>query len=361
MPGKLAKPPTVTTAPAAPGPHTEELEFARGIVLAESRAVAGLADRLDENFCHAVGLIVGCADSGGTVLVTGLGKSGLIGAKISATMKSLGIPSHHIHPTEAAHGDLGAFRASDCCIAISYSGETDEVVALAATLRQDGIPLITMTRGALGPANPADSSAGSSLERMATASLTTGHVDEADGSLAPTCSTTAMLALGDALAIAASRRRCFTEVDFAKRHPGGALGGLLRPIASALRFTIGKNLSASPDHLTGFEALGAAESGVRRPGALLLIDSATGILTGIFTDADLRRLILKDPDQLRRPIRELMTRSPATLPHTALVRDWVQMVRETRRDEVPVVDEAGRPVGLLDVQDLIAMRLVRAD
>jgi arabinose-5-phosphate isomerase len=294
------------------------------------------------------------------VLVSGLGKSGLIGAKIAATFKSLGIPSHHVHPTEAAHGDLGAFRASDCCIAISYSGETDEVVALAATLRQDGIPLITITRGGQSPQS-AGSAGRSSLERLATASLTIGHVDEADGSPAPTCSTTAMLVLGDALALAASRRRCFTNDDFAKRHPGGALGGLLRPITEALRFTVGKNLSAVPDNLSGSEALARAETGVRRPGALLLVDAKSGILTGIFTDADLRRLILKNPAQIERPIKELMTRSPATLPHTALVRDWVQMVRETRRDEVPVVDESGRPVGLLDVQDLIAMRLVQAD
>jgi arabinose-5-phosphate isomerase len=170
-----------------------------------------------------------------------------------------------------------------------------------------------------------------------------------------------MLVLGDALALAASRRRCFTNDDFAKRHPGGALGGLLRPITEALRFTVGKNLSAVPDNLSGSEALARAETGVRRPGALLLVDAKSGILTGIFTDADLRRLILKNPAQIERPIKELMTRSPATLPHTALVRDWVQMVRETRRDEVPVVDESGRPVGLLDVQDLIAMRLVQAD
>jgi arabinose-5-phosphate isomerase len=314
--------------------------------------VAGLADRLGSEFHKAVDILTSCADRGGTVLVTGLGKSGLIGAKISATFASLGIPSHTVHPTEAAHGDLGRFRPTDCCLALSYSGETAEVVAVASILRQDGIPIITITRGG---------SPQSSLERLASASLTVGPVDEANGiSPAPTCSTTAMLALGDALALAASRRRNFTDDDFARRHPGGALGGLLRPVTEALRFTVGKNLAAVPDNLTVNQALAAAETG-RRPGALLLVDSNSGRLTGIFTDADLRRLLLKDRSRLEAPVRDAMTRSPATLPHTALIRDAVQMVREFRRDEIPVIDGDGRPVGLLDVQDLVAMRLIESE
>src|SRR5262249_8402837 len=153
--------------------------------------------------------------------------------KIAATLKSLGIPAHSVHPTEAAHGDLGCFRATDCCLALSYSGETDEVVALAGFLRQDGIPVIAVTRGALGSGAEARGGRGkSSLERLATATLAIGAVDEADGvSPAPTSSTTTMMAIGDALAVVASSRRNFTEDDFAKRHPGGTLGGQLRPIA----------------------------------------------------------------------------------------------------------------------------------
>jgi len=350
-----------------------ELELACRVLRAESRAVASLAERLETaslagEFARAVEIIVKCADQGGTVLVTGLGKSGLIGAKISATLSSLGIPSHHVHPTEAAHGDLGRFRPVDCCLALSYSGETDEVVAVASILRQDGIPIIAVTKGGAehakgsGASQSTRESQGSSLERVATASLTIGHVDEADGvSPAPTCSTTATLALGDALALVASHRRKFTSDDFAKRHPGGTLGGLLRPVSEALRFTIGKNLSAIPDDVKVGEALSLAETAIRRPGALLLVSRQTGVLTGIFTDADLRRLILKDPTQLERSISELMTRTPAALRHTALVRDAVNMVREFRRDEIPVIDDAGRPVGILDVQDLIAMRLIQND
>ena len=339
-------------------PHESaaEIEFATRVLQAEADAVRGVIDRLGPAFGVAVDLLTRCADHGGTALVSGLGKSGLIGAKIAATFSSLGIPAHAVHPTEAVHGDLGRFRLSDCCLALSYSGETDEVVTLAALLRQDGIPVISITRG--GDANGRGVS---SLERLATASLTVGHVNEAgDVAPAPTCSTTATLALADALALAAARRRNFTQTDFAKRHPGGALGGLLRPVTDILRFEIGKNLAAIPDHTTVADALKSAEAG-RRPGAMLLVNAETGVLTGIFTDADLRRLILRGAAELARPMRELMTKSPATLPHTALVRDAVVMVRESRRDEIPVIDSAGRPLGILDVQDLIAMKLIQSD
>ncbi len=127
-----------------------------------------------------------------------------------------------------------------------------------------------------------------------------------------------------------------------------------------LRFEVGKNMAAVPDNVSVADALQAAETG-RRPGALLLVDAVTGALSGIFTDADLRRLVLRGPAELAKPVRDLMTRSPGTLPHTALVRDAVLMVRESRRDEIPVVDDAGKPLGILDVQDLIAMKLIKND
>lgn len=332
------------------GMWAEERALAERVLTAESRAVAGLVGRLGEEFHEAVALIVRCADAGGTVLVTGLGKSGLVGAKIAATFKSLGIASHAVHPSEASHGDLGAFRPSDVCIALSYSGETEEVVGIAAILRQDGIPIITITGNEDGS---------SGLERVATAALAVGRVDDTESvSPAPACSTTAMMALGDALAFAAARRRKFTDDDFAKRHPGGSLGGLLRPVLEALRFEVGKNLQPIEDDVTVADALRQSSTPGRRPGAILLISRTTGHLTGIFTDGDLRRLIVRSPKELERPIRELMTRSPRTLPSTALLRDAKRLVLEQRCDEIPVVDGEGRPVGILDVQDLIAMKVV---
>ncbi len=318
------------------------------------------------SFSRAIDLIVTCAESGGSVLVTGLGKSGLIGQKISATLASVGITSHFVHPAEAAHGDLGRFRAADLCIALSYSGETDEVVNLCEILHQDHVAIIAITRGSTVRSAPGSIDAGadlrglSTLERVATITLPIGACDDAEISPAPTASTTATLALGDALALCAARRRRFTDDDFAKRHPGGSLGGLLRPVTDILRFRIGQGLDPVPDHLTVAEALAQADQpGVRRPGAMLMVDAPSGRLTGIFTDADLRRLILRSTDELSRPISTLMSRNPTTLPDTALVRDAVRLVRENRRDEIPVVDAVGRPVGILDVQDLIAMKLVK--
>lgn len=345
------------SSPAAPVASAAELAFARDVLRDESVALARLADALGESFTKAVDLIVHCADAGGTVLVTGLGKSGLVGAKISATLASLGIPSHSVHPSEAAHGDLGRFRATDSVIAISFSGETDEVVNLAAILRQDGVPIISITGGGRHAVEEKDRS---TLERLATIALRLGVTEEAgEGFVAPTTSTTATLALGDALALAAARRRNFTSEDFAKRHPGGSLGELLRPVTDILRFVAGKNLPLISQSKTVADALREANAAGRRPGAMLLVDDRTGALTGLFTDGDLRRLVLRDAGELSRPIADVMTKNPRTLPATALVRDAVRVVREFRADEIPVVDDAGKPVGILDVQDLVAMRLIK--
>lgn len=334
----------------------EELEFARTILEAEAGAVRSLAQNLGEPFSRAVDLIVACAAAGGTVLVTGLGKSGLVGAKISATFASLGIPSHSVHPSEAAHGDLGRFRQSDTVIAISFSGETEEVVNLSAILHQDSLPIISITGGG----DPEKAREPSSLERLATVSLRLGVWTEASG-VAPTSSTTATMALGDALALSAARRRNFTDHDFAKRHPGGSLGGLLRPVTDVLRFVAGRNLPLAAQNQTVRGALDSASTVARRPGALLVVDPDSGKLAGIFTDGDLRRLVLTNPAALDAPIERVMTRTPRTLPSTALVRDAVHMIQENRQDEIPVVDPAGKPMGILDVQDLIAMRLVHTD
>ncbi len=330
-------------APAA------ELEFAARALRAEAEAVLRVAAGLDASFARAVDLLTAAADRGGSVVVTGMGKSGLIGQKISATLASLGAPSHWLHPADAVHGDLGRLRAGDCLLALSYSGGTAEVVALASILRQDGVPIISITTGR----------GGSALERLSTVSLGIGVVEEACSlTLAPTSSTTAMLALGDALALAVSRRRAFSADDFLKRHPGGALGDQLRPVVEILRFVAGRNLPIVSESTLLRDALRSAEALGRRPGAIVVVNGA-GALSGIFTDGDLRRLVARDPaDVDSKRLGDVMTRSPRSLPHTAVVRDAVQMMREHRQDEIPVVDDMGRPVGVLDVQDLMAMKLI---
>lgn len=359
MPTLKSQPPaTPIQVDVPPPPHPtadHDLALARRLLTAEARAIDAVAASLGPAFTRAVDLLVHCADRRGNILISGLGKSGLIGQKVSATLASLGLPSHFVHPAEAAHGDLGRFRREDVCILISSSGTTAETINLAALLRQDGLPLIGICAGTPDRSTP--------LERLCDPVLMLGPVSAADAdfSPAPTCSTTATLALGDALALCAAQRRGFTDDDFAKRHPGGALGEMLRPVTDILRFVVGKNLTPVRDDLTVRAALAAADaSGQRRPGAMLLVSDA-GSLTGIFTDADLRRLVERNVADLDRPIAAVMTRSPQVLPHTARVRDAVQLVRESRRDEVPVVDDQHRPVGILDVQDLVALKLVRND
>ncbi|MBO6514345.1 MAG: KpsF/GutQ family sugar-phosphate isomerase [Phycisphaerales bacterium] len=332
----------------------QERDFMSRAMTHEADAINRIATRIDEQFTKAVDLLERCADAGGTVVVSGLGKSGYIGSKISATLASLGIPSHPVHPTEAAHGDLGRFQSKDVVICLSHSGETEEVVNLAAILRQDNLPIIAITRGIV------DGAPESALARLATVVLSVGVVGEAgDGEyLAPTSSTTAALAIGDALSLAVARRRSFTHEDFHARHPGGQLGSLLRPAMELVRFKAGSNLPIANESDTVSKALNDAAQVVRRPGALLVTNDS-GKLTGIFTDSDLRRLILSNPDDLQKPISEIMSRDPRCLTIDAKATDAVAMFREYRADEIPIVDHQHKPMGLLDVQDLIAMKLVR--
>ncbi len=285
------------------------------------------------------------------MVVTGLGKSGLIGAKLSATFASTGTPSHFLHSTEAMHGDLGRIRRGDVVVALSYSGNTDEVVSLATILRQDGVPVIALV-----------GKPGCELARLATVTLCVGDVTEACPlNLAPTASTTAMLALGDALALSVSRRRDFGVEDFRKIHPGGSLGRQLMGITEAMRFRMGQSLPAIQPTATIEEAYKQAEAfapGGRRAGAMLIVDKQ-GLLAGIFTDGDLRRVLIKHGGKgLELPIGQVMIANPRRLADTALVRDAVQMFREFRIDEIPVVDSAGRPLGLIDVQDMVALKVI---
>lgn len=373
--GMTAPTPQVPPTSVRPGsplqPADEaELSFARQALRAESHAIEHVAEHLDDRFNRAVDLLVAAAERDGSIVVSGMGKSGLIGQKISATLASLGIPSQWVHPSEAAHGDLGRIRKTDCLLALSYSGETDELVALAAILKQDGVPIISITKDAGGssadgrdarPAGsfPASGPTVSTLQRLSTVALDIGVVEEACPlSLAPTSSTTATLALGDVLALAACRRRAFSAEDFARRHPGGWLGDLLRPVTDVIRFIAERNLPVLPDTLTVTAALTRAAQVGRRPGAIILVDRE-GRISGLFTDGDLRRLILRDPNELARPIADVMTRSPRTLSSSALVRDAVNLIREHRQDEIPIVNDDGAPVGLLDVQDLVALKVVR--
>ena len=329
-----------------PSAAAEEAKFARRVLATEARAIDGI--EIGPSFHQAVAIIL---ESSGSVVVSGLGKNGPIGQKLCATFASTGTPSHFLHPTEAMHGDLGRIQRGDVVLLLSRSGNTDETVALAAILKQDQMQVISIV-----------ANRDCKLQRLATVSLCIGEVTEAcPMNLAPTASTTAMLALGDAVALAVSRRRHFGLADFQKVHPGGTLGRQLMPVTEAMRFRANENLVLIPTGLTvkeAYDGAAATTSSLRQSGALLIVD-AGGALAGIFTDADLRKLFLcEGPTAWHRPIDEVMVKQPHHLKHSALVQDAVQMVREFRIDEVPVIDDNGAPVGLLDAQDLIALKVI---
>ena len=322
----------------------DELSFIRSSLDAEARAIDRLFDEIKGEVVAAVDVLDGCR---GLVVTTGMGKSGIIARKVSATLSSIGVPSHFLHPAEAVHGDMGRIRRDDVVWAFSYSGNTEEVVVLCTLVKQDGVRVVGTS-----------AKRESRLARLSDVHLCIGDITEACPlNLAPTTSTTASLAVGDAVALAVSRRKHFTAEDFQKRHPGGLLGAGLRPVTEILRFRVGKNLPLIPEGVTVREALALAETG-RRPGAMLIVDDG-GRMTGIFTDGDLRRLVMESGDEgLGRVIAEVMTRDPRKLMDDQLVRDTVQLVREHRQDEIPVVDGDERPVGLVDVQDLIALKVI---
>jgi arabinose-5-phosphate isomerase len=318
----------------------EQLREARDIIRHEAQALSDLSHRLDGAFCEAIGLIVACR---GTVVVTGMGKAGLIGRKITATMASTGTRALFLHPGEAVHGDIGGVGAGDVVLALSNSGETDELCRLLPILARIGARLIAVTARAT-----------STLGAAADVAILLGHVPEAcQYGLAPTTSTTAMLAVGDALALIASRARGFTRQQFAMYHPAGALGRKLQSVREVMRS--GEQLRIAPESATIREVLVSMRKPGRRTGAVMLVDS-DGLLSGVFTDSDLVRLLEnRREDQLDRPIAEVMTAAPKRVTGAAPLADGIALLSEFRISELPVIDDAGRPVGLVDITDVLAL------
>jgi len=318
----------------------EQLRLGREILATESEALAGLAKRLNNTFCRAVGLVYGCR---GAVIVSGMGKAGQVGQKISSTLSSTGTPSHYLHPAEAVHGDLGRVTSDDVLLILSQSGETEEVVRLLPWLGQMRVPLVAIT-----------ARADSTLGRAAAATIELGSLAEADPlGLAPSTSTTAMLALGDALALVVSRMRGFGREDFARFHPAGALGRKLSKVEDFMR-PIGQCRMAS-DQQTVREVFLVASKPGRRSGAIMLVDEANR-LTGIFTDSDLARLFERRRDQdLDRPIRDVMTARPCTVSVGARMSEAVALIAARKISELPVVDDAGVPAGMIDITDIVGL------
>ena len=324
--------------------EAEGLAFAREVLRIEAQAVERVRDQLGLSIARAADLIFRCP---GSVIVTGMGKAGLVGQKLAATLASTGTRAFPLHPAEAVHGDLGRIRADDVVIALSLSGETDEVLRLIPALRRLGACLVAITERA-----------GSTLGRAADLCVSLGPIEEACPlGLAPSASTTALMAVGDALALLVSKMRDFRAEDFALYHPAGSLGRKLLRVEDVMR-TGGKIRRAQVDETV--RAVFIRLAGPRRRSGAVLIEDEDRRLLGIFTDSDLARLFEKRREaDLDRPIGEVMTADPIQIPVGATLAEAVEMLKARKISELPVVDRGGYLVGLIDVTDLIA--LVPAD
>ena len=320
-------------------------QFAQQVIDAEAAAVKGLGASLDDSFERAVRLVLDCP---GSVLVSGIGKAGHVARKLSASFSSTGTPSHFLNPAEALHGDLGSVRKGDVVLILSYSGESDEIVRMLSVIKKLGNPIVAIT-----------GTAQNALARHSDLVLRLGKIEEACPlGLAPSASTTAMAALGDALFLTVMKCRDFTSDDFALYHPAGQLGRRLIKVREAMTFKRGENLPVAPDRLSVGQVLREVSSIKRRSGAVILFDENTGKISGIFSDGDLRRLILHDEDAaLRRPVREVMTPDPKRIRGDALASEAMGVLRRYRIDDLPVVDDDDQPIGLIDVQDLVVLKL----
>ncbi len=307
----------------------------------EAAAVLGLAGRVGPEFAEAVALMMACR---GRVVVMGMGKSGHIGRKIAATLASTGTPAMFVHPAEASHGDLGMITGQDLVLAISNSGESEELTSILPVLSRQGVPLVAITGGMQ-----------SALARHARVTLDSSVAQEACPlNLAPTASTTAQLALGDALAVALLDVRGFKEEDFARSHPGGALGRkLLTHVSDVMRR--GDDVpKVGLD--TGFTDL-MREMSSKGLGASAVVDGAQHVL-GIFTDGDLRRLVEKGVDLRSSKAGDVMKANPRTVRSDALAVEAVALMEQFRITSVLVVDEGGVLCGALNSNDLMRAKVI---
>jgi arabinose-5-phosphate isomerase len=324
-----------------PAHNAQTLQLARETLDIEAAALLGLKAKLDERFLKAVDMMLGVQ---GRVVVTGMGKSGHIGRKIAATLASTGTPAMFVHPAEASHGDLGMIKTVDVVLGISNSGESDELVAILPVLKRQGVPLIAMTGGLT-----------SSLARHADVVLDTSVEKEACPlNLAPTASTTAQLAMGDALAVALLDARGFKPEDFARSHPGGSLGRkLLTHVGDVMRKgdevpRVGPNASFS-------ELM--REMSSKGLGASSVVDDSGQVL-GVFTDGDLRRLIEKGADLRGLKARDVMHPQPRTIAAEALAVEAAEMMELHRITSILVVDDAGCLCGAINTNDLMRAKVI---
>jgi len=317
------------------------LELARRVLAIEADAVRALIARLDDRFLAAVTLILGCK---GRVIVSGIGKSGHIARKIASTLSSTGTPSHFVHPAEASHGDLGMVQRDDVFIGISYSGESDELLQIVPLVKRQGAKLIAIA-----------GSANSALARAADIFLDAAVEQEACPlNLAPTASTTAALALGDALAVALLDARGFSADDFARSHPGGTLGRKLLTRVSDVMRTGDAVPSVKIDATLADAIMEISRKGM----GMTAIVEADARLVGLFTDGDLRRAMERNADPRGTRVESVMTRGPLAILPEALAVEAVEVMERRKSTQLPVVDAGGRLVGALNIHDLFRAKIL---
>jgi arabinose-5-phosphate isomerase len=320
---------------------THALELARTVLSIEADAVRALSARLDERFLDAMGLILACR---GRVVVSGVGKSGHIGRKIASTLASTGTPAFFLHAAEASHGDLGMITRDDVVLALSNSGQSDELLTIVPLIKRQGAKLIAVT------GNPE-----SALAKESDVHLDARVAQEACPlNLAPTASTTAALALGDALAVALLDARGFDEQDFARAHPGGALGRrLLTHVADVMR--TGEAVPSVPESASFFDVL--LEMSRKGMGMAAVVDS-NGKVTGIYTDGDLRRTLEQNPDVRSLKVADIMKRAPRSIAPNKLAAEAVELMERHRINQLLVVSDAGELVGALNTHDLLNAKVI---
>ena len=333
--------PIPKSAPASATEAQTLLLRARGVIDVEIEALEGIKSRLDKGFEQSIGLIEAATNpsTGGRVIVTGMGKSGLIGKKIAATLSSTGTPAYFLHPAEGSHGDLGLVSKNDVVLAISNSGETPEILGILPLIKRLGLPMIAMT------GKPA-----STLGQQSEAILDISVVREACPlTLAPTASTTATLAMGDALAVVLLERKNFTPDDFALFHPAGALGKRLLLRVSDLMHT-GEALPVIPLETPFMDALLTMTE--KKLGMVILLN-ATGSMTGILTDGDVRRALMKYPDTRSIVVSEVMTQSPKTIDSAALAVSALRVMEECKITVLVVLNAEQQPQGVVHMHDIL--------
>ena len=318
--------------------------YGKGILREKIESLALVAQSLDDSFAKAVVCLLS-QEPRARIVVSGMGKAGFVGMKVSATLASIGFPSFFLHPADAIHWDLGRLHPEDITILFSHSGETDEVNRLLPRIKRFGAKIIAIT-----------ASSSSTLGQHSDIVIATGRVTEAGPlQLAPTTSTTTMLAIGDALAMTLIQQKGFTREEYAAFHPGGDLGRSLMLISEVMRKE--DAICVVTENVTTKEVLKRITQTTGRPGGAAIIDDH-GKLVGVFTDGDLRRHLEKGVDFLNLPIGSVCSRAPIALPANHLAQEACRIIQEREIDQIFIVNDQNVPIGMIDIQDLLAIGMI---